>query len=147
MEPRIDTDQDDFVSGRTRSGDSGLERDYDNLPAGYDRDDQSRTGTSSRWIGPFFGDHMRPPTARRPGGLPPRGYRHGDARLYEEVNERLGASTLLDAEEIDVRVEGGVVTLSGTVPYRRHKRIAEFIALSVPGVDDVHNRIRVTHPT
>jgi osmotically-inducible protein OsmY len=51
----------------------------------------------------------------------------------------------LDASDIEVAVENGDVTLEGSVEDRRMKRLAEDIAASVPGVDDVHNRLRLSH--
>jgi osmotically-inducible protein OsmY len=47
----------------------------------------------------------------------------------------------LDASEIEVEVTQDEVTLSGTVPDRRSKRLAEDLAASVRGVWDVHNRL------
>ena len=49
----------------------------------------------------------------------------------------------LDATEILVMVEGGVVTLTGEVPERRMKHLAEDLADAVRGVKDIDNRIRV----
>ena len=49
----------------------------------------------------------------------------------------------LDATEILLMVEGGVVTLTGEVPERRMKHIAEDLADAVRGVKDIENRIRV----
>ena len=130
----------------TQTPTDGLERDYDNLPAGYDRDGQARTGAHERWIGPTFGDHERLPQARHPRGLPPKGYQRSDERIYEEVNERLGASSQLDPRDVEVKVERAEVTLMGRVRTRREKKIAEWIASGVEGVDDVHNVIRVVDP-
>jgi osmotically-inducible protein OsmY len=54
----------------------------------------------------------------------------------------------LDASDIDVMVAAdGVVTLQGTVPDRRSKRLAEHIADSVSGVRDVHNQLRLAGGT
>jgi len=45
--------------------------------------------------------------------------------------------------EIDVRCEGGRVTFTGTVHFKRLKRDVGEIAWAVPGVNDVHNTITI----
>lgn len=50
---------------------------------------------------------------------------------------------MLDATEIEVMVEGGVVTLTGTVQSRKHRRRAEELLDHLQGVADVHNQIRI----
>jgi osmotically-inducible protein OsmY len=76
-------------------------------------------------------------------GRGPRGYRRLDERIKEDVNDRLTDDPYLDATDIDVSVDDGVVTLSGTVSGRSDKRRAEDLAESVSGVKDVNNRLRV----
>ena len=76
-------------------------------------------------------------------GRGPKGYRRSDERITEEVNERLTRDPEVDATDIEVRVDSGTVTLSGTVEDRQSKRVAEDIANDVWGVTDVQNQIRV----
>jgi len=76
-------------------------------------------------------------------GRGPKGYTRSDERIREEVCERLSRDDALDASEIEVRVEGGQVTLAGRSPTRRDRQRAENIAADVAGVADVHNLIRV----
>jgi BON domain len=45
--------------------------------------------------------------------------------------------------EVDVRCEGGRVTFTGTVHYKRLKRDAGEVAWAIPGVNDVHNAITI----
>jgi hypothetical protein len=80
------------------------------------------------------------PGVRR--GLGPRNYVRSDARIEEDVNERLSHGHL-DATDVEVRVENGEVTLSGTVRSRGDKRLAEDIADDVSGVRHVQNNLRV----
>ena len=75
-------------------------------------------------------------------GRGPKGYRRSDERIREDVGEALTRDGDLDASEIVVTVEDGEVTLEGTVPDRRSKRLAEDLA-GQRGVRDVHNRLRV----
>ncbi|MGQ0538302.1 MAG: BON domain-containing protein, partial [Gemmatimonadaceae bacterium] len=49
----------------------------------------------------------------------------------------------IDASEIEIRVQSGEVTLTGTVTDREQKRMAEDLVEAVSGVKDVQNQIRV----
>jgi hypothetical protein len=85
-------------------------------------------------------------TWRVPGphaGRGPRGYRRPDERILEELNDRLTAHGLIDASDIDTRVQDGEVTLEGFVDSRAAKRAAEDLAGDITGVHDVHNRLRL----
>jgi hypothetical protein len=76
-------------------------------------------------------------------GRGPRNYQRSDDRVREDVNERLTADPRIDASDIDVRVQNGEVTLSGSVDDRRTRRLAEEIIEDLPGVRDVRNDLRV----
>jgi hypothetical protein len=76
-------------------------------------------------------------------GRGPKGWQRSDDRIREDVNERLTDHPHIDASDIEVQVQNGEVTLSGTVDDRQAKRLAEDIADSVSGVREVHNQIRV----
>ncbi|HYP75605.1 MAG TPA: BON domain-containing protein [Polyangiaceae bacterium] len=79
-------------------------------------------------------------------GRGPKGYTRSDDRIREDVCERLSENDDVDASEIEVQVADRKVTLTGSVENRRMKHIAEDIAESVSGVDDVDNRISVRKP-
>jgi osmotically-inducible protein OsmY len=49
----------------------------------------------------------------------------------------------IDASDVEVAVNNGMVTLTGRVDGREEKRRAEDIAESVSGVADVSNQLRV----
>lgn len=76
-------------------------------------------------------------------GRGPRGYQRSDSRIMDEVCERLTWDPDVDATEIQVSVDGAVVTLEGTVNSRGEKRRAEDLACEVRGVVDVQNRLRL----
>ena len=76
-------------------------------------------------------------------GRGPKGYRRSDERIREEVSDRLMTHPDVDASDIEVDVTNGVITLSGSVEDRHQKRISEFIAEDVVGVDDVRNQLTV----
>jgi hypothetical protein len=88
-------------------------------------------------------------TWRVPGpftGRGPKGYQRSDERIREEVCDRLTAHGLVDATDIEVRIQGGEVTLTGFVDTREAKRAAEDVAEELPGVREVHNQLRIrTH--
>ncbi|MDR6773081.1 BON domain-containing protein [Azospirillum sp. BE72] len=84
---------------------------------------------------------MRPEARYR--GVGPRNYRRSDERILEDINERLTDDHHIDASDVGVKVEGGEVTLSGTVTDRAARRRAEDIAESVSGVGHVQNDLRV----
>lgn len=76
-------------------------------------------------------------------GRGPKGYKRSDERIEEDVNEELMHHPGIDASEIEVKVENGEVTLSGTVDDRHTKRLAEDIAETCSGVIEVHNHLRL----
>jgi osmotically-inducible protein OsmY len=84
-----------------------------------------------------------------------QGGRNIDGRSYDEArvdNQITAAVTAMLVQDkrvpamgIDVSTFNGVVTLDGHVPNRSAASYAEQIAASVPGVEQVDNRLRV-HP-
>ncbi|HEX6089350.1 MAG TPA: BON domain-containing protein [Gemmatimonadales bacterium] len=76
-------------------------------------------------------------------GRGPKGYRRSDDRIREDVSEELTQHPGIDASDIEVRVENGEVTLTGTVESRQAKRMAEDCVDRCSGVKEVHNQLRV----
>jgi hypothetical protein len=82
-------------------------------------------------------------TARSRGvGKAPKGYQRSDERIRENICELLMNSPY-DASNVDITVNQGEVTLTGTVRRRAEKWGIEDMAEAVLGVTDVHNQIRV----
>jgi hypothetical protein len=79
----------------------------------------------------------------RYSGRGPKGYARSDERIREDVCERLEHDSHVDASEIEVRVEAGVVTLTGHVEDRRTKKHAEAIIDHLRGVKDVRNELKI----
>jgi hypothetical protein len=75
-------------------------------------------------------------------GTGPKNWARAEERIHDDVCMRLARHPQVDASDIEVKVEDGEVTLSGTVPERRMKRMAEEAIEDVLGVQDVHNRIK-----
>lgn len=76
-------------------------------------------------------------------GKGPKGYTRSDERIREDVSDRLSDDEHIDASDIEVAVENGEVTLTGSVENRWAKRHAEDLAESISGVKNVENRLRV----
>lgn len=100
----------------------------------------------SSWFGDEDAERRRDWDKQRSGqhrGKGPKGYNRSDDRIKEDINDRLSDDVFVDASEIEVTVNQGEVTLTGTVTGRSEKRRAEDITEGVSGVRNVENRIRV----
>lgn len=84
---------------------------------------------------------------RRFRGRGPRNYARSDARIEEDVNDRLLMEDEIDPSDVEVRVQDGVVTLLGHVGSRADKVLAESITDSVAGVRDVKNQLEIATGT
>lgn len=78
----------------------------------------------------------------RPSGRAPKGYMRSDDRIREDICDRLMMSWM-NAENVEVLVAAGEVTLQGTVKSRDEKRAIEALAESVLGVKDIINSLRI----
>jgi hypothetical protein len=76
-------------------------------------------------------------------GRGPRGYRRSDQQIIEEACQRLERDGEIDASDIEVAAENGVIRVRGTVQDRKTKRRAEECVESIYGVSDVMNELRV----
>src|SRR5581483_9954868 len=151
-----DRDYDDYLVQRDferrygRAGEGPPERDP-RMP-----DDRGRFGERRSWwdrtsdeLSSWFGD--REAMRRRQWdeavghhrGKGPKDYRRTDARILDEINERLTDDPHLDASEIEVHVAAGEVTLDGRVTTSAGRRLAEDSAESSPGGTQVWNSLRV----
>ena len=72
-------------------------------------------------------------------GRGPKNYHRTDARVFEDVCEALTENDAVDASDVDVSVEKGMVSLVGTVATQRMKEMAEKLVVCVPGVRSVRN--------
>src|SRR6266508_3029922 len=98
------------------------------------------------WFGNEEAERRRRADEIRKGlyaGRGPRGYRRSDERIREDINDHLTDDWYVDASDVEVTVNNGLVTLTGRVDSRDDKRRAEDIAESVSGVMDVSNQLRV----
>jgi osmotically-inducible protein OsmY len=84
----------------------------------------------------------RTPGSSQPG-TGPRFQRRSDDKIREEIWELLNNNADLEASEVEVHVEGGEVTLGGTVESRDARWLTEDLVTSVSGVREVYNQIKV----
>lgn len=84
-------------------------------------------------------------------GKGPKGFKRSDERIREEVCETIARQGWIDASDVEVSVERGVVRLSGTVCRSRDRRALEALVERVLGVEEVKNELRLkrdeTSPT
>lgn len=78
-------------------------------------------------------------------GKGPKGYQRSDDRIKELICERLRDDPEIDPSEVTITVQGGRVTLEGTVDSRQTKNAIEDIADQF-GNQDVQNNLRVQRP-
>jgi hypothetical protein len=138
-------DEDDLRRGPSSERD---ERPYD--PDDYFAHLQDEHGGSGSYVGPtdgsyggssLYGPH-RGTEERRYVGKGPKNYSRSDERVREDVCEILSDGTV-DASDVEVKVDGGVVYLTGTVIDKDMKRRIEDKAEQVRGVEVVENNLRV----
>ena len=67
----------------------------------------------------------------------------GDAMIAAKIRARIASDSRLEGAEIDVEVEDGVATLTGTVANEDQKEAAETIARDTDGVREVKNNLMV----
>lgn len=129
--------RDDYAGGQGQAAGRGYGQ-----PGGY-----GQVGGGQGGYGQMGGQGWMGEQGQRGGqyvGRGPKGYRRSDERIREEVCERLTMHGDVDASDIEVVVQEGEVTLSGTVHDRAMKRAAADCIEDISGVSDVHNQIRVS---
>ena len=129
------SDYGDYAYGG-RLNDEGMENDRGWMDKASDE--------VSSWFGDDDAERRRRMDQQSHRGKGPKNYTRSDDRIKEDVNDRLSDSHYLDASDIEVSVDGGEVTLSGTVNSRSDKRRAEDLADSVSGVNHTQNNLRVS---
>jgi osmotically-inducible protein OsmY len=80
-------------------------------------------------------------------GRGPRGYQRSDERIREDVCDRLTDDPRIDASDIEVHMQGGELTLSGSVRTRDEKHFTEDLVERITGVREVNNHLRVRPAT
>jgi osmotically-inducible protein OsmY len=105
--------------------------------------DERASGFVPGWTAQGAGDApLRPAPFDLRSARDEKGWRRPDRSIAEEVAERValcGAAS----DDVEIRVEHGLVTLTGTAPSRDDRRLIEEVASEVFGVVGVLDRIRI----
>ncbi|HEX7021954.1 MAG TPA: BON domain-containing protein [Trueperaceae bacterium] len=138
------------TSARDYGGEMGFTPvEYDTYDYG-DTYDYDTYGPTTVMAGPVDTDWSYAELWWIPGpytGQGPQGYQRSDEQIREDAHERLTQHGGVDAGDITVHVDNGVVTLEGNVDSRREKRMAEDAVDDIFGVTDVRNHLRVRRQT
>jgi osmotically-inducible protein OsmY len=141
----------DDMARNTLSDPSGVEPE----DIGYgDRDGPESQGEYAgdgfgRTAGGEFGDEDHDPSYESERTVvrePPRETPRADETIAEEVTDWLTERIGIDAAEISVRSDDGVVALFGTVENIALRDAAEAVAISVAGVRALDNQLAVRTP-
>jgi hypothetical protein len=76
-------------------------------------------------------------------GLGPKGFELSDQQIFEEVCHSLFLSPIVNASQLVVSVQNGVVYLKGIVGNRSMKKEAEKCVETVLGVKDIFNQLQL----
>ncbi len=90
-----------------------------------------------------FGSSSIQQMRRSFAGKGPKGWTRSDDRIKEQVCDALERDHHIDASDIEVDVQQGIVILRGNVEDRRTKRLAEDCVEHLSGVKDVRNELSV----
>ena len=127
-------------SGRGRDEQRSREEEQESHYRGY----YSRSATPFSYPGGSGYLYSESMTLHGPyTGRGPKGYKRSDQQIIEEACQRLERDGEIDASEIEVSAEDGVIRLRGTVHDRKAKRRAEECVESIYGARDVMNELRV----
>ncbi len=83
---------------------------------------------------------------RNNAGKGPANYQRSDERIHDDASNALYQCADLDASDIEVHVESGIISLKGTVEDRISKKVAEMAVERLPGVIDVENNLVIENP-
>lgn len=109
-----------------------------------DRGDRGFFERAGDKVASWFGDEdAARPREQDHRGRGPSNYTRSDERILEDACDRLTQDRGVDASAIQVTVQGGEVTLDGTVGDRQQKQRAEDVIDDLSGVKHAQNNLRV----
>ncbi|MEO6584182.1 MAG: BON domain-containing protein [Ferruginibacter sp.] len=138
--------QNDNNNNNNRSDNNRNQRNNENRN-NHDRDWWDR---ASDEVSSWFGDddaerRRRMDKVNGPhSGKGPKGYTRTDERLKDDINDRLYHDSYIDASDVEITVENGEATLTGTVDSKNAKRRIEDIVEGITGIKDVENKLKVS---
>src|SRR5207248_11410988 len=121
------------------------DREQDYRGGRWNRENRDYEPRHGRYYG-SWNPRMRETVDGRYGGysgVGPKNFRRSDERIQEEACEVLTYHSGIDASNVEINVKEGEVTMTGEIPDRYMKRMAEDAVEEIPGVKNVNNQLRV----
>ncbi|UOF00798.1 BON domain-containing protein [Bdellovibrio reynosensis] len=107
----------------------------------YDKSQHPKSSSEGR---DYLHENLLPEDiSRHYAGRGPKNFKRTDERIREEICDKLTDDPHVDAHDIEVLVMEGYVTLNGTVPEKRMKRMTEELIEQIRDVKDIHNNIKI----
>lgn len=116
----------------------------DDLASGREEDYESEAMSpyeTTNLMGPGAGPALTENTEQDEKGHHPQDVRRPDQEIREDIEAYLRQRPDIEADKIQVEVQGGVVTLKGEASSQQSKRVAESVVEGVAGVQKVNNLI------
>lgn len=115
---------------------------YDlHLDSELDQDINPHAPQSSDYLA--WAPESQPHPTENHTGKGPKNYRRSDESILADVVDMLTRHAEIDAENILVQVDHGEVILTGLIPERRMKFLAEDVVELIPGVQEISNQLRM----
>lgn len=83
------------------------------------------------------------PSSEDHTGKGPKDYKRADDSIFADVVDMLTRHPEINAEDVQVQVDHGEVILTGFVPHRNMKFLAEDVIELIPGVQEISNQLKV----
>lgn len=125
-----------------RSNEEGGNR-WQSYNRDYAESNGSRYGVTSNPSPSTFGPTNQDRSERNYRGVGPKSYKKSDERIKDDICELLMDHNDIDAEDIEIEVKNGEVTLSGTVSDKWMKYHAEDIIENLSFVNSINNDLKV----
>ncbi len=145
FDTRTDAVPDPNATQSSRSGWRDTDQDFTNYGDGaYDYQSPGDAHRMTSAAAPYRpGDSLTSEQNRSALSGGANAYARSDERIREEICDRIARLGIADSTRVEVSVEAGEVTLTGTISERQAKHAIEDSVGDIPGVTDVHNQLRV----
>jgi hypothetical protein len=115
-------------------------------PSGEFSDDDEPSYVNEYNLGEYPEQRPSPSLDVNYRGIGPKGYQAKRFKIIEDACEILARDKYLDASNIQVGLDNGVLVLRGEVLSRSDKKRAEALVENIPGIVDVANYLGIAPP-
>ncbi len=145
FDTRTDAVPEPNATQSSRSGWRDTDQDFTNYGDGaYDYQSPGDAHRMTSAAAPYRpGDSLTSEQTRTSLSGSAKEYTRSDERIREEICDRIARLGIADSTRVEVSVEEGNVTLTGTVCDRSAKHVIEDSVGDIPGVADIHIQLRV----